>query len=92
MEDSHIVELDLGGGVSFFGVYDGHGGNEVADFVRDHLINELKNLASFKAGEYEHALKDVYLKMDDMLKTSYGKSKLVSYKKGAESGTSFMGR
>ena len=26
MEDSHIVELDLGGGVAFFGVYDGHGG------------------------------------------------------------------
>jgi protein phosphatase 1G len=26
MEDSHIVELDLGRGVSFFGVYDGHGG------------------------------------------------------------------
>jgi protein phosphatase 1G len=28
MEDSHIVELDLGGGVSFFGVYDGHGGKK----------------------------------------------------------------
>lgn len=27
MEDSHIAELDLGNGVSFFGVYDGHGGN-----------------------------------------------------------------
>lgn len=28
MEDSHIAELalDLGKGVSFFGVYDGHGG------------------------------------------------------------------
>ena len=26
MEDSHIAELDLGNGVSFFGVYDGHGG------------------------------------------------------------------
>jgi len=26
MEDAHIVELDLGGGVAFFGVYDGHGG------------------------------------------------------------------
>ena len=26
MEDSHIVALDLGDGVSFFGVYDGHGG------------------------------------------------------------------
>jgi len=42
MEDTHIVDLDLGGGVSFFGVYDGHGGNEVADFVKDHLVNELK--------------------------------------------------
>lgn len=29
MEDSHIVELDLGGGVSFFGVYDGHGGMDL---------------------------------------------------------------
>lgn len=26
MEDTHIVELDLGGGIAFFGVYDGHGG------------------------------------------------------------------
>lgn len=27
MEDTHIVSLDLANGVSFFGVYDGHGGN-----------------------------------------------------------------
>ena len=26
MEDSHIADLDLGKGISFFGVYDGHGG------------------------------------------------------------------
>jgi hypothetical protein len=26
MEDAHITELDLGDGVAFFGVYDGHGG------------------------------------------------------------------
>ena len=26
MEDSHIVDLNLGDGVSFFGVFDGHGG------------------------------------------------------------------
>jgi hypothetical protein len=26
MEDSHIASLDLGNGISFFGVYDGHGG------------------------------------------------------------------
>lgn len=27
MEDTHIAALDVGNGVSFFGVYDGHGGN-----------------------------------------------------------------
>ena len=26
MEDSHIAALELPNGVSFFGVYDGHGG------------------------------------------------------------------
>lgn len=31
MEDSHIAELDLGNGVSFFGVYDGHGGMNFYD-------------------------------------------------------------
>lgn len=29
MEDSHVVELDMGNGVSFFGVYDGHGGKHL---------------------------------------------------------------
>lgn len=28
-------------------------GNEVAEFVRDHLVDELKKLESFKAGDYE---------------------------------------
>jgi protein phosphatase 1G len=44
--------------------------------VRDHLISELKSLASFKSGDYEQALVDVYLRMDDQLKTTYGKQKL----------------
>ena len=26
MEDAHITELSVADGVSFFGVYDGHGG------------------------------------------------------------------
>ena len=38
MEDSHIVDLELADGVSFFGVYDGHGGAQVAEHVRDQLL------------------------------------------------------
>jgi protein phosphatase 1G len=101
MEDSHIVELDLGGGTAFFGVYDGHGGthtwhvnmafigNEVADFVRDHLIQELRNLQSFKSGDYEQAMKDIYLRMDEMLKTPYGKQKLEGYRKSSGDSRAF---
>lgn len=37
MEDSHIAELDLGNGVSFFGVYDGHGGTHI--FALNSSIN-----------------------------------------------------
>ena len=33
MEDSHIAELDIGDGNALFGVFDGHGGREVAKFV-----------------------------------------------------------
>lgn len=38
MEDAHIAELDLGGGVSFFGVYDGHGGKKAAAHGRKWLL------------------------------------------------------
>lgn len=89
MEDSHICHLDVEDGVHFFGVYDGHGGMtvwiirsdcligfEVADFVKEHLVQELKNLASFKAKNYEQALKDIYDKMDELLRTPYGQTKL----------------
>lgn len=33
MEDSYIGELDVGDGNAVFGVFDGHGGKEVALFV-----------------------------------------------------------
>ena len=32
MEDSHITEADLGNGISFFGVFDGHGGKKNISF------------------------------------------------------------
>lgn len=38
MEDAHIADLDIAPGTAFFGVYDGHGGNEVADYVKEHLV------------------------------------------------------
>lgn len=67
-------------------------GNEVADFVRDHLADELKKMASFKSGDYQKALEDIYLHIDIMLKTPEGKSKLQKYKKSTDGQSSLFGR
>lgn len=45
----------------------------MAEFVRDHLIDELKKLQSYKSKNYEEALKDIYLKIDEMLRSPAGK-------------------
>ena len=51
-EDSHIACLDLGTGITYFGVFDGHGGNQVAEWVRDRLVGIIRGLKSFKDGDY----------------------------------------
>ena len=56
MEDSHIAETDIGDGNSLFGVFDGHGGPEVAKFVRAHFTKNLVAHAAYKRKEYKLAL------------------------------------
>ena len=41
MEDSHIAALNVIEGVHVFGVFDGHGGKEVAIWVEAHFLDEL---------------------------------------------------
>ena len=49
MEDAHIAHVNIDNtGVSLFGVFDGHGGMEVAHFVKAHFKDELVKLASFR--------------------------------------------
>lgn len=51
MEDAHITSLDvIDGELAVFGVFDGHGGCEVAQYVERHLIDELKKNENFRKG------------------------------------------
>ncbi len=75
MEDEHIaVPLEppvLRPGIeppkmAMFGVWDGHGGREVARFVRVHMADELVRLEEYQSGDFEAALVRVFHRMDEM--------------------------
>jgi len=64
MEDSHIAQTGLPGNVSVFGVFDGHGGAEVALFVKKHFVPTLLKNESFVKKDYKKALYETFLDMD----------------------------
>ncbi|CCJ30750.1 unnamed protein product, partial [Pneumocystis jirovecii] len=73
MEDSHAAVLQLNGSsgkdkVSFFGVYDGHGGDAVAQYSGEHVHRIISQDTSFIAGDYEKALKNGFLNTDKAIR------------------------
>ncbi|CAD8197826.1 unnamed protein product [Paramecium pentaurelia] len=80
MEDAHIHKPDIVQDVSVFGVFDGHGGKEVAQFVEKHFVEELMKNKNFKDQKFEEALKETFLRMDELLLTPEGQKELNTYK------------
>ena len=78
MEDAHAAVLDLQAEddakesqatsledrLSFFGIYDGHGGDKVAQFAGENLHKIVAKQDAFKSGDFEQALKDGFLATD----------------------------
>lgn len=63
-EDAHNAILDFDKDSSFFAVYDGHGGHEVAEYSAAHLPQHLLNNTMYKNGNFKQALVDVFLAYD----------------------------
>ncbi|PSN53499.1 hypothetical protein C0J52_16748 [Blattella germanica] len=68
-EDAHNCDLEYDTNTSFFAVYDGHGGHEVAKYTAQHLPQYLKDCEAYKKGDYTKALKDTFLGFDATLTT-----------------------
>ncbi|KAJ4445608.1 hypothetical protein ANN_12290, partial [Periplaneta americana] len=66
-EDAHSCIMEYDENTSFFAVYDGHGGHEVATYSAQHLPQYLKNSEAYKKGDYVQALKDAFLGFDATL-------------------------
>eukprot|EP00359_Climacostomum_virens_P002702 CAMPEP_0204905606 /NCGR_PEP_ID=MMETSP1397-20131031/5513_1 /ASSEMBLY_ACC=CAM_ASM_000891 /TAXON_ID=49980 /ORGANISM="Climacostomum Climacostomum virens, Strain Stock W-24" /LENGTH=261 /DNA_ID=CAMNT_0052074503 /DNA_START=98 /DNA_END=883 /DNA_ORIENTATION=+ len=74
MEDAKITYLSEE--FNLFGVFDGHGGHEVAQFVERHFVNNLEKNASFKKNELERALSENFIAMDKLLLTPTGREEI----------------
>ena len=98
MEDAHAAVLDLQAlqddeelkpaasdvRISFFGVYDGHGGDKVAIYTGEHLHNIVAKQDSFTNKDFEQALKDGFLAIDRAILSGEQKSSDHELYKGFE--------
>ncbi|KAK9804174.1 hypothetical protein WJX73_008581 [Symbiochloris irregularis] len=69
MEDAHITSVNLGdnANTAMFGVFDGHGGSEVARFCQKYMAGEITKLHNYHQGRVSDSLVEVFHKMDSML-------------------------
>mmetsp|Transcript_3025 Transcript_3025/g.9421 ORF Transcript_3025/g.9421 Transcript_3025/m.9421 type:complete len:351 (-) Transcript_3025:449-1501(-) len=83
MEDAHIMGAGVDGG-TLFGVFDGHGGAEVARFVARHMVSEVRE-RWYESGEHE--LKGLFHRMDVLLRDPRNAEELDSLKNGTANGS-----
>ncbi|CAN6238586.1 unnamed protein product [Urochloa humidicola] len=69
MEDAHAVIPDLDHTTSFFGVYDGHGGHEVALLCAKLFHAELRFQPNYQS-DLVSAIRSVFSRMDEVLQQS----------------------
>ena len=86
-EDSHITDLDLGpsNNTQIFGVFDGHGGSEVAKYVANHFTEEFLKNQNYLRNDIKKALEENYQKMDTLMLEKEGSEELLAeYQKSKE--------
>ncbi|GAV07831.1 hypothetical protein RvY_17620 [Ramazzottius varieornatus] len=66
MEDAHVNILSVNGNeeVSFFAVYDGHGGSEVANYAMEHAHKRIFHHPKYMEGRFADAIQEGMLELD----------------------------
>jgi serine/threonine protein phosphatase PrpC len=67
-------------------------GKEVALYVKDKYVAELKKLTSFKNKDYATALKESFIKIDELLKSPAGLKEILKYQTNSDTTSSLFGR
>ena len=66
-EDSHVAHLNLPKGEKFFGVFDGHGGAEVAQIVSDEILQTFVDAEGYEEEDYQKAFTNCFKNLDSHL-------------------------
>ena len=71
MEDAHLISLNQGlnNKTHIFGIFDGHGGREVANYVKNHFTDYFISNENYKKGKIKEAIKETFLLLDRNLET-----------------------
>ena len=80
-EDAHISNLEFAEGQALFGIFDGHGGKEVAHYCKNWLEECLNENAEFKAKNYKEGLRQGFLALDDRLENKGGLEEVADMKR-----------
>merc|ERR1712065_109123 len=69
MEDAWNCILDFDKSTSMFAVYDGHGGQEIAQYCSKKLPDFIKNTEAYKNGDLKQALEEAFSDIDKSIIT-----------------------
>jgi serine/threonine protein phosphatase PrpC len=67
--------------VNIFGIFDGHSGNEISQYLSLHFTSELLKNENFKNGNYKQALIDSFKNIDKSFRTKEVNRKLLLYRR-----------
>ena len=86
MEDTHITDISKGENARFniFGIFDGHGGKEVAQYVSNHFTQNFLSNEKIQKNNIKHAIIDTFLKMDELMFQKEGIQELKKISKKCE--------
>ncbi|GIL57287.1 hypothetical protein Vafri_12545 [Volvox africanus] len=67
MEDAHAVELELDPATptALFGVFDGHGGRQVADLCAVNVVDAVRSSAAYQRGDVLEGLREAFFELDN---------------------------
>lgn len=85
MEDAKLINLALDENTMIFGIFDGHGGREVSEYVSRHFTYEFLSCSQYEANDIPNALIRTFYRMDELLLTPEGSKELTRISKNLPS-------